>query len=147
MTIPQTLEPKVAADYAATHGKSRLLNSLADRGLILNTWQSNELCCPGNRGMGKTTLGYVRLAEEMRVSTTTRRCQNIIKIATDTDYTQYDPDAYGHHRRQQFVSGFVEFLETYYTAEFTGIEIIHGTGITAAAVTTKSESRRWWECN
>jgi len=96
--------------------------------------------------MGKTTLGYVRLAEEMRVSTTTRRCQNIIKIATDTDYTQYDPDAYGHHRRQQFVSGFVEFLETYYTAEFTGIEIIHGTGITAV-VASKSEPRRWWECN
>ena len=141
--IPSVLEPEQAAKYAKSHGTTDLLNSLADRGIILNTWQANELASPGNRGLGKTTLGYIRVVESM-IPTNTYLCRSI-ELPFDKDFSQYDPDCTTHHRREDFVRGLVNFIELYYSDIFTNVKIVRCTGLTVDLVNPiKKTLKRWW---
>ena len=135
--------PEWSAKYANAYKTVNLLNSLADRGIILNTWQANELACPGNRGMGKTFLAYVRMAESLLLIDR-QRCPTTVNLVPKNNYTEFDPDITGHRMAQEFIRGFVYFIREYYNDKFSNPRIICGIDFEADLVHTKS-TKRWWQ--
>lgn len=126
--IPVVYQPDfVARQLECRPDVTKQLEELADRGIILNTWQTQVLLGRADRGVGKTTLGFIRLEETLRSNTTYLR--RAVTILPSTDYTVYDPDATSAKRRRDFVIGFKSFLEEHYSDKYSNICIVNDTGL------------------
>lgn len=91
------------------------LSSLADRGLHLNTWQLNELL-EGGRGYGRTTLAYIKIAEQYKGTEFTI---NIEDNVTNPIYGGESLAVLGSNcKRRLFIEGLDKFLQTYYSDVF-----------------------------
>ena len=111
MKYPQSLAPELVADKAKYNNLVPLLKSLSNRGIVLNTWQVSELIDPGSRGVGKTTLAFVIIAEEhTAINITIAECKNY-----DQDIRTIDD--------RFFLRGLKDFLEEYYNDKFNNIRI------------------------
>ena len=106
------------------------LNGLADRGIVLNTWQVNDYLLDGNRAVGKTFLAFVKIAEEFK------------EVGIDTSkilLSRYDTDVTRSSRHKPFLQGLKNFLEEFYSDVYVNITI------TMDRVTAEvPKSNRWW---
>lgn len=111
---------------------SKELNSLADRGIILSPWQANKLYL-GGRGLGRTFLSYVKLAESCK--------GDGFSLSLEHEFSNLDPDADSEYRKQQWLRGLKDFLEEYYSDTYT-VTTYPKSGVKATPL--KNSSRRWW---
>lgn len=81
------------------------LNNLADRGIVLNEWQANELIF-GGRQHGRTFLSYVLAAEDS--------LEDGGLFTINSDLTKYDKDADCHMRKELWLREFKQFISDYY---------------------------------
>ena len=106
------------------------LNELADRGIVLNTWQVNDYLLDGNRAVGKTFLAFVKIAEEFK------------EVGIDTSkisLLKYDIDVTNRSSHRPFLQGLKNFLEEFYSDVYVNITI------TMDRVTAEvPKSNRWW---
>jgi len=107
------------------------MNELADRGIILNTWQINNYLLDGDRQYGKTFLAFVKIAEEYKLTGFT--------MDKSSPLLEYDPDVESHNTYRDFLRGFGLFLQEYYSDVYT-LHIDRNHKIVA---TTKL-NKRWW---
>ena len=133
--IPAALAPKRVAERLAAHDMLPLLDSLAFRGIQLNTWQALELMGTGHgsRCLGKTYLGFVKIAEDHRARG--------FDLSVGMDLTHYDPDLNTRDRKIQFLAGLVAFIDKHYADVYD----ITATGSRVKASLVKAQPRsKWW---
>ena len=130
--VPYTLTKEYILKQLKITGGANTLDTLADRGIYLNTWQVNELLMGGG-GYGKTYLAFVKIAEAHKDTGFT--------LNADSDIAQYDQDAHDWASRRTFLRGFRYFLEEYYSDIYT-LKTDCSDDITATII--KKPIKRWW---
>lgn len=135
MALPYTLEEKSIRERLRLQGGVDVLNGLADRGVYLNNWQINELLLGGNRGYGKSHLGYVKIA--LQYATTG------FSISTDDDLQAFDEDATSITRKQTFINELYVFLAEHYADVFI-LNRINSRTLVATIRPSATPSKRWW---
>jgi len=131
--VPHTLLPETVTERLKHNGGIAKLNELADRGIILNTWQANQLLLDGDRQNGKTYLSYVRVAESNK--------NNGCVLRIEDTLTVYDPDVTTIRRRQEWLRGLVVFINTYYSDIYM---IEDNCSNAVKLVLKKKQPKRWW---
>lgn len=130
--ISQTVE--FIKKMLVTRGQLSKVEELADRGIILNTWQVNHLLLDGDRQVGKTFLSYVRVAESCK----TRGA----KFTMNQDLTEWDPDLITHVRQREWLFRLPDFINTYYSDVYTTTKA-NGNEVVLVPI-KKEQDKRWW---
>lgn len=133
--IPNSLTPEFVTARLRQNGQIKKLDELANRGIILNTWQANHLLLDGDRQIGKTFLSYVKVAEMF----SSRASYQTISIHDDLSI--FDPDATTSDRKRRWIKGLFDFMTTFYGDKFN---ITYVKGIVAIYPIKTQPNKRWW---
>ena len=132
--IPKSLTPESVTARLRRNGQISKLNELANRGIILNTWQANQLLLDGDRLVGKTFLSFVKVAEMF-----SNTMQQTISIHDDLSI--FDPDATTSDRKRVWMKGLFDFMAEFYADKF---DITYFEGVVSVFPKQTQTNKRWW---
>lgn len=131
--IPEVLQPEIMVSRLQCRGMISKLDSLAERGIILNTWQAAELYGEGNRGLGKTYLSFVQAAEDS-LETGGMFC---------IGNTDIDPDATTFYRKREWLKAFAVFVKAHYSDVFR-VKTSSSDYTVVLELRVPKYTKRWW---
>lgn len=131
--IPAGLTPEFVAERLRCNGGLTKLNELANRGIILNTWQANHFLLDGDRQVGKTYLAFVVIAEKFKDSGA--------RFTEDSDLKIFDNDVTSWHDHIEFLKGLKLFISEFYSDIYT---VTEHTAMTLNIELRTTSKIRWW---